>query len=140
MPVRAVFGDGIARGGGFGDGPAVDTRNAADDNQVRRCNAVLEISIADLLLHLAEASFGRTGSLGRCSPARVEVMPQFLDGHTGTKDPTFRVERCLSALLEGGWVFHLDGDGVAFLQRNGSWLFQDGVHTNDYRLRRLRDA
>src|SRR5467141_5278912 len=67
-------------------------------------------------------------------------MPQFLDGHAGTKDPAFRVERGLSALLEGGWVLHLDGDVVALLQRNSRRLFQDGVHANDYRLRRLRDA
>src|SRR5467141_1504041 len=137
MPVRAVFGDGITRGGGFGDGPAVDIRNAADDNQVRRRHAVLEILIADLLLHLAEGGFAGTDFLGRSSPAQVGVMPQFLDGHAGTKDPAFRVERCLSALLEGGWVLHLDGDVVALLQRDSRRLFQDGVHANDYRLRRL---
>src|SRR5207253_4249341 len=120
--------------------PAVDIRNATNDHQIRRGNAVLEILVADLPLHLAEGRLAGRGSLGRNSSARVEVMSQFLDGHIGTKDPTFRVERCLSPWLEGGWVFHLDCDVVAFLQRNGSRLFQDGVHTNDYRLRRLRDA
>ena len=35
MPIRAVFGDVITRGGGFGYGPAVDIRNVADDDQVR---------------------------------------------------------------------------------------------------------
>src|SRR5437773_5868848 len=140
MPIRAVFGDVITRGGGFGYGPAVDIRNATNDHQIRRGNAVLEILVADLLLHLAEGRLARRGSLGRSSSARVEVMSQFLDGHTGTKDPTFRVERCLSPWLEGGWVFHLDGDVVALLQRNGSRLFQDEVHTNHYPLRRLGDA
>src|ERR1700694_1173167 len=137
MPVRAVFRDVITRGGGFGDGPAVDIRNAADDHQVRRRNAVLEILIADLLLNLAEGGFACTGSPARGSPPPLDLMSQFLDGHTGTKDPAFRVERCLSALLECGWVLHLDGDVVALFQRDSRRFFQDGVHANDYRLRRL---
>src|SRR5204863_7684463 len=109
-------------------------------HQIRRRNAVWEIVVADLLRRMGDGQLTRRGSLGRSSSARIEVMSQFLDGHTATKDPTFRVERCLSPWLEGGWIFHLDGDVVALLQRNGSRLFQDEVHTHDYRLRRLGDA
>src|SRR5437660_12518242 len=109
MPIRAVFGDVITRGGGFGYGPAVDIRNATNDHQIRRGNAVLEILVADLLLHLAEGRLGGRGSLGRNSSARVEVMSQFLDGPTGTKNPTFPVERCFTPQLASRVGFSLAG-------------------------------
>src|SRR5438552_17701965 len=123
MPIRAVFGDVITRGGGFGYGPAVDIRTATNDHQIRRGNAVVEILVADLLLHLAEGRLAGRGSLGRNSSARVEVMSQLLDGHTRTKDPTFCVERCLRPWLAGGWVFPLAGAVVDFVQRQGGRLF-----------------
>src|SRR5260370_18710070 len=138
MPVRIVFGD-ATRSGRLGHSPPMNVCDAPDDDVVRRVQPVSQLLIADLLLSVAGQGFARTGSRGRCA-ARAEVMAQFLDGHTGTKDPAFRVERCLRALLESGRVFQFDGDVVALFQRNGRGLFQDGVHANDYRLRRLRDA
>src|SRR5438552_19107413 len=91
MPIRAVFGDVITRGGGFGYGPAVDIRNATNDHQIRRGNAVLEILVADLLLHLAEGRLAGRVSLGRNSSYGVELMSQFIEGNTSTKDPTLCV-------------------------------------------------
>src|SRR5260370_27771108 len=117
----------------------MNVRGGADDDEVRRVQPVSQLLIADLLMTVAERVLAPTGRRGRRA-ARVEVVAPFFDGHTGTKDPAFRVERCLRALLESGWVFQLDGDVVALFQRNGRGLFQDGVHANDYRLRRLRDA
>jgi len=53
VPVRIVFGD-ATRSGRFGHSPPMNVCDAADDDQLRRRDTVLEFLIADLLLNLAE--------------------------------------------------------------------------------------
>src|SRR5712671_5131920 len=139
MPTGAVFGGAIARDGGLGNGPGMHIGDASGDHIVRCGYEALQILVADFRWRLYDGLLGSFYRSWRRSTGRSGVA-EFLDGNSGAKDPALGVERGLRALLKGRGIFDLDGDGVAFLERDGGGLLQNGVDANDNGLRRFRDS
>src|SRR6202011_5968844 len=84
----------------------------------------LQVPVSDFGWNLFDGLLVRFS--GTWPAAGRSVVAEFLDGNAGAKDPALRIERGLGSLVKGRGVFHLNRDGVAFLQGNGGRLLQNG--------------